>query len=113
MKKELQIKDLRIGNLFVDAKNRLCSVEEISKDIEDCITTHPITPIPLTEEWLLSFGVKALRKGVFDFVKVEDSIGFHVYFIGRHLKEIQYVHELQNLYFALTGEELELKSDNP
>jgi len=40
---------------------------------------------------------------------------FHVksMFGGSYLGCVKYVHELQNLYFALTGEELELKNVTP
>jgi len=39
--------------------------------------------------------------------KVADSIGFHVRTTDFTL-EYQYLHQLQNLYFALTGEELDI-----
>jgi len=92
---------------------------------------HPLTwygddlkPIPLTEEWLLNFG----------FEKHESLIGF--YFKGNlvverniiisgfnfrkrinlreslHLADFDYTHQLQNLYFALTGSELTI-NQNP
>ena len=73
-------------------------------------------PIPLTEEWLLKFG----------FVYDADSLTFDyeynhfVFYLERDFKDIEtfsfdssftetkvkYVHQLQNLYFALTGKEL-------
>jgi len=79
---------------------------------------HPLTeypefckPIPLTEEWLLKFGYKLYH----DYVWVNDNTDV----LGRIDKfkddvarsiyprlEIKYVHQLQNLYFALTGKEL-------
>lgn len=86
-----------------------------------------IKPIPLTEEWVLKFG--------FEFVSKQHQYGWFKDVLDRqicwcHSKEIsiefrtgqydeyqgtlidvdcEYVHQLQNLYFALTGEELTLK----
>lgn len=62
--------------------------------------------IPLTEEWLIKFGFERWND-VYNFyhklngVEIENG---NIY-VG-HGNEIKYVHQLQNLYFALTGEEL-------
>jgi len=71
-----------------------------------------IEPIPLTEEWLLKLGAKLNQDnksffdlGDFSFTKLEE--GFIAWHRGHALGiTIQYVHSLQNLYFALTGQEL-------
>lgn len=73
-------------------------------------------PIPLTEEWLFKFGLEngttqALEKITCAKVMYESWQKCCTLYSGHnclHVK-IQYVHQLQNLYFALTGEELELK----
>ncbi len=77
------------------------------------------SPIPLTEEWLLKFGFELVNgvywtkfrisfeeddeKGYWNMTESfgGDLISFCV--------SIQYVHQLQNLYFALTNTELEIK----
>ena len=110
--------ELRIGNYILH--------EPTIDDWEEIIITLPsllqidISPesycgIPLTEEWLLRFG--------FDEIVIE---GYPVYqsnrgFAIEYYKDesvflildfevrIKYVHQLQNLYFALTREELKLK----
>jgi hypothetical protein len=72
-----------------------------------------IDPIKLTEEWLLKLGFKyndnigLYQNGGFD-VDIEDDVYCHFYMndYGDWYKYIEYVHQLQNLYFALTGEEL-------
>jgi hypothetical protein len=70
------------------------NIERKDKDYE---------PIPLTEEWLLKFGfiwhgdIKILKGYLNNYV---DGNG------ETHLK---YVHQLQNLYFALTNEELKIE----
>lgn len=86
-----------------------------------------VEPIPLTKEWLLKFGFgkKEYPSGVvwhigfnnlthgylFDLVWLEspeliNAPNLPFYKNGRYT--IYYVHQLQNLYFALTGEELTL-----
>lgn len=78
-----------------------------------------IQPIPLTEEWLLKLGFEEIeseeeyyRYGIFkedlnlildndNDTELEDGAGF-IYIP----QKIKCVHQLQNLYFALTGEEL-------
>ena len=79
---------------------------------ESTLDISIIHPIPLTEEWLVRFGFelnankyrtndsKLICHKMID-VKISGS--------KYNLKHIKYVHQLQNLYFALTGEELKLK----
>lgn len=102
---------------------------KVAQEIEISGTqVHPLTwyggdlePIPLTEEWLLKFGFeknfnnfyeKLINKDEDDFIgKLTDY--FFAYYIDKKdnypLIYIKYVHQLQNLYFALTGEELTIK----
>jgi hypothetical protein len=69
-----------------------------------------LTPIHLTEEWLVKFGVNKLHKNIKvsywndDFLNEQMTLR-----INETLIKIKYVHQLQNLIFALTGEELTLK----
>ena len=53
-------------------------------------------PISLTEKWLIKFGVEDLDLFIHD-VKTDWSA------------PCDYVHQLQNIYFALTGEELQIQ----
>jgi hypothetical protein len=78
-----------------------------------CLDIIEIEPTPLTEEWLLKFGfVKHKTTDIYPtFAKQmfnwNDGI---LYIIGYgFMNHIKYVHQLQNLYFALTGEELVVK----
>lgn len=69
--------------------------------------------IPLTEELLINFGF--IFSGIVQQKKylrlIYEDGGKLFYYCHPLLKiEIKYVHQLQNLYFALTGEELEVKS---
>ena len=68
-------------------------------------------PIPLTEEWLLRFGFekKGMNRTRWTFWKidlVEDEKGIYSFDESRIYIDIKYVHQLQNLYFALTNEEI-------
>ena len=76
------------------------------------IEENNITPIPLTEEWLLKFGFEKDSDGYLIYMKSRIFIEFTTrghYEISEYDTEIKYVHQLQNLYFALTGNELEIK----
>lgn len=75
------------------------------------------SPIPLTTEILEKCGFKLEYGGQLpDYIQRE---GFMMYWYEEKLsanfghvkqmdREIQYLHQLQNLYFALTGKELEI-----
>ena len=116
----MKANELRIGNYFEDGEGRLCSVDVISRDSEDtritaihgALTTFPIKPIPLTEEWLLKFGFETKDKVFWDagnFRVGQDRWGGYDYVNRRVDIDLKYVHQLQNLYFCLTGIELTIK----
>lgn len=73
-------------------------------------------PIPLTEEIFLKCGFKKDTKGVLVLNKNIYSLILWGGEVSIYLKidesvlsiEIHYLHQLQNLYFALTGKELEV-----
>lgn len=79
-------------------------------------------PIPLTEEWLFKFGFQKdlnwkISLDNFYFLELmrigEEYSAFHEKKpseeYAHKLVRVKYVHQLQNLYFALTGEELQLQ----
>jgi hypothetical protein len=72
-----------------------------------CEWSH-VEPIPLTEEWLVKFGFKPLVKDwqIKGLIIHARKRGFVV---NNRIPILKTVHQLQNLYFALTGEELTLK----
>lgn len=73
--------------------------------------------IPLTEVRLRKLGFEKRNNGYFKLTKehIEFSIwGFDIDKMvlntgGAFTPEVKYVHQLQNIYFALTGEELKYK----
>lgn len=114
----IKANELRIGNYVSTEVDEFISIDGTNKYriiIEgDYVSEGYVNPIPLTEEWLLKFG---FTKHGFD--DPLDLYWCHPNLIGAinercliydysRLK-IQYVHQLQNLYFALTGEELVCK----
>jgi hypothetical protein len=117
--------ELRIGNYVCeetrDNPYTVVEIYELSEaSINDYVAPNKIyEPIPLTEEWLLKFG---FEKSL-DYWVLPNS-GF---FFGVTLKNViypnfsdedtmpinlKYVHQLQNLVFALTGEELTWEAEN-
>jgi len=110
----MKANELRIGNLFVDKKTK--TIINIIGLTEQYITFSghfkndwQAKPIPLTEEWLLKFGFKNLSIGLFELIH-NNVIGYRLSIEGQYgYEEIKYIHQLQNLYFALTGEELTIK----
>ena len=114
----MEAADLRIGNLIIE-KGAIESVEP-SHFYEDDYVKNLLgcEPIPLTEEWLLKFGFRDISKldnttfkEYRQYNKPSLAIQFpcgsetHCY-AGNYPVAIRHVHQLQNLYFALTGEEL-------
>ena len=117
----MKTNELRIGNWVFDSDQ----LEEFTIESDtlfdesdgDCMEKH-IKPIPLTEEWLIKFGFRNNYKQI-DLLNWGFWCGFHndgdwVIYQGFHnvkqeMCSIDDVHELQNLYFALTNEELKLE----
>lgn len=112
--------ELRIGNVVLNQEGQIDTVESIVKytsaiRIND-INDGAFKPIPLTEEWLLRLGFKAdwpYFKPQDDStleLKKEDS-GFSFWVDDQWIRLVESVHQLQNLYFALTGEELTMQPE--
>tara|TARA_R110000772_G_scaffold145504_1_gene255489 strand:+ start:31209 stop:31523 length:315 start_codon:yes stop_codon:yes gene_type:complete len=103
----IQANELRIGNLFnpiIDVKVEAWMLLPESKIVFE--------PIPLTEDWLVRFGFdkNEYKKEVwFSGNKLAIDFRNGQYFIRGYEINVKYIHQLQNLYFALTGTELELK----
>lgn len=123
--------ELRIGNLVYNDylkknkyvtgifDNNIWLSDNIDEDSDQRASIEACQPIPLTEEWLLKFGFEEKQGYSTSKYWKDDKFLYKLngYFLvinetyeGEALSDnIQYVHQLQNLYFALTGEELEIK----
>jgi hypothetical protein len=122
----MEAKELRIGNWvllnYLDngADASFFEIEEITSFTKKQIKKGIITPIPLTEEWLLKFGFsKKFKSSYWHPEKCWHRYTFGYTKFGLPSLKLEpvgclaphatcnYVHQIQNLYFALTGKELE------
>jgi len=123
--------DFRIGNIIntklntsLDEKNLKVIAIYPDRVILDLIFSEitlfyeEIKLITLTEEWLFKFGFEKHEDRYFhEFDYVIFYLTNKTYVLVSNYSDprnddavrIEYVHQLQNLYFALTGQELELK----
>lgn len=110
----IKAEELRVGNLY------------LNMGIIDAFTRHNYfqdypdwEPIPLTPEWLERCGFKgsAQFKGGTLIIEAqaeldirirEDNITKYILPFSKTI-QIEYVHQLQNVYRDLTGEELQIK----
>ena len=109
----MKAQELRIGNLVkIEGENHKLydifgtgQIGTVRLGINYMSNIGEIEPIPLTEEWLVKFGFKPLSN---DWQK--DGIIIHTrkrgYVLRKSVPIVKYVHNLQNLYFALIGKEL-------
>jgi hypothetical protein len=127
----IQANELRIGNYLIDkcfgnTKPTIVDAEWLGKIAEG---EHEAIPIPLTPELLEKCGFKKdlsngnywkqtpgylhylellITSGIYYPVYAESPIDSNEQEQRVRLPYIQYLHQLQNLYFALTGSELEV-----
>ena len=121
--------DLRIGNLVQYANDERVFVNLIGKTLKvtaaDILSIYddniPVEPILLTEEWLKKFEFVKVgnhyEKNCFNIYKYKDGMEIELrnnedgesFVIGIRCN---CVHKLQNLYFAITGEELIIKNES-
>jgi hypothetical protein len=112
----MKAKDLMIGN-WVNYEGNDCrfTIYDMA-NMDDEYVMIATQPIPLTEEWLVKFGGSCtIMEGYpiyfLHFIDVEfyelESI---VHFGGGGQVKIKHVHQLQNLFKALTGKDLEIKT---
>lgn len=126
----IKSESVRRGNL-VEYEGRIFEIDSISEDFPTLNTSefgigvvdwNNVNPIPLTEEWLVKFGFEKAntkKKQYFRFVnrgmrlrvlRGIKRVGYNFFATsGGFYFDCQYIHQLQNLYFALTGEELKIK----
>lgn len=128
----MKLSELRLSNLFYPIVNKdglnmvndtiafkVCTigftVEAIHFDktpaqVETWTKFKPfeIEPIRLTSEWLTRLGFVNGQKGGFFFNRKMDLsiIGHEDDYNGLYIGRIEYVHTLQNLFFAITGDDL-------
>lgn len=128
----IKANELRIGSKIQQKKTRglyICYVIEIlEKGInvkakgqfgEWFLRFEEIEPIPLSEEILLKCGFEKISEYIFS---IEIDNGWHLNIESNYIFlkyqdneceishfKFEYIHQLQNLYFALTGTELNIE----
>lgn len=134
----MKVQELRIGNLVYDNNNEVITVDALDEggvnpyhptdDLHvGSVEYDEVKPIPLTEEWLLDFGFCKNKNNdywlgwITGYLELIPSKGFFYPQLVSipelsneneqrvPFRRIEFVHDLQNVIFALTGEELKLK----
>ena len=119
----MRANELRIGNWVYNGKEIQVTAKQIYNTSEKL---YDLLPITLTEEWLLRFGFMFTKDGnafispnkdayyediweslTYSLIENEFCVVSSSYNEFNVL--IKYVHQLQNLYYALTNEELIIK----
>lgn len=132
---ELKCTDLRIGN-WIKYEDKLVQVVQLSSLMILCqrdenqflVNCEPkvFQPIELTEEVLAKIGFKKniIYGNVIEYFPIDDNLtrifcikekqNFKIQNVRKNItetieKHIKYLHQLQNAYYLLTNEELEVK----
>jgi len=121
----IQSNELRIGDYvkvylgvnYLGADYKVHKIENFYENgvhigFGKCFKFSEIEPITITEEWLVKFGFEN-HENYFWYKK--ENIFSNMLSVGIQNKDgvitiienIKYLHQLQNLYFALTGKELD------
>lgn len=132
----MKVSELRLGNLVslsymtekafsvTAIENNNCCLKSTEQGFKTASIYPYVQPIPLTDEWLEKLG--GLKDEYGDvFIEVDSDSDMRLYLSTKHYiqlvqsyhcpmfdyEHIRYVHQLQNLFSALTGKELTIKED--
>lgn len=127
----IKVSELRTGNLILGDDGKPEEVYNIKDDdrkvinftiLDGCVDLPTENPqgIPITDEWLERMGfeerythnsdgdeINYMKMKAFEDLLYRDGI-FSLCCGSLELPHIEYVHQLQNLFYALTGKELEI-----
>jgi len=120
----VSVTDLRIGNYVIYNNKEIGTITgvqaflfnngkvAINQRLDIFYHTENIKPIPLTEEWLLKLGFVSnpyqdrYDKGIFH-IECDKTKGETILWLAG-VPHIKYIHQLQNLYHALNGCDLQI-----
>lgn len=123
----MEARELRIGNWYQNKSNdEKLKFQQVTFFEDAHYVAVYCDPIPLTEEWLHKFGFNSKYKSVhmhwnlgpFELNQKSNEDDEHniipqeqIWYFSHAgwTPDVLFVHQLQNIYFALTGLELELK----
>ena len=129
---KMELKELRVGNIVQGLDTGYCYIDELSPsrisgtytdDSGSAISVFDsiskVLPLYITEDWLLEFGFEKTdieyeyeldlgsgRKIMANRLLFAGYACNYVVYGYRAASQISMVHQLQNLYFAITGEEI-------
>jgi hypothetical protein len=124
----MKANELRIGNMVEIGSGfpRALTLQDFQSQFFEQELGRNIRPIPLTKEWTQRLGLEQIPFN--DALRLPNCKSYlikwlhldsNTFVLGMQSElgnqeviselEIKYVHQLQNLYFALTGEELTLQ----
>ena len=127
----MKVEELRVGNYLekdgkiemvssIHSDNTIRLQENKNANCHGCYSLNKpiIKPIPLSEDWMLNFNFEQQTSDYFVIDLAGFSMRYYYNFSGSTWKfeledkiiELYYVHQLQNLFHSLTGEELTLKT---
>lgn len=125
---KINCKDIKIGNYF-KVHNTIVVIHSITENyvtyflhkdfrkVKDYFTTKIEDLKPLIIDNLLLFGFgESIYKNQYEYkssnyiLKKEQSY-FELYFLDSFIKRINFVHELQNLYYLLDKEDLKFQTN--
>lgn len=107
----MKASELRINNTVLN--NGDVFTIQHGYEIDDAI--HEYEPIHITEEWLLKLGFETGMLNTWSIIPIDTyaiiSLGKKAdgFYMTNLPIKVNHVHQLQNLYFAITGEELTIK----
>ncbi len=120
----IRANELRIGNWVNWAKEPV-QITELMDGICNTTKAHLcyykyIDPIPLSEdillksgfvveyksEWTIKYTYKSDERFGYDWNKTFD---WRMRFLGEHFQHIKHLHQVQNIIYSLTGEELKIE----
>jgi hypothetical protein len=123
----MNAKEFRLGNLIHwESKNGVTKPQDIPINWSMLgnialknVFINDYSLILLTEEWLLKFGFKKLKQNTY--IKYNSDVDFSLSIYVRQeycdwsvngyaISTIKYVHQLQNLFSAMSNEDLQLSS---
>lgn len=116
----IQSNEVRRGNFTLTPRKLIVRIDTINENSFSAINKNSLRwysklyPIPITEDWILNFGGKKNDEEI----TIPINRNLYISFIDSECQlvtdddflvmDINHVHQLQNLYFSLTGEELTL-----
>ena len=127
----MKTSELRTGNLL-HYDEKIIYVSSILKNenigmyngygFDKTTSIQCVNPIPITKEWLLKLGVEkneinnytkfGFLSRLKPYLEYNDHNDYDLFVCCEILSTVKFVHQLQNLYYALTGEELTLSDSS-